>query len=205
MKTLHLYALLFLFQSTFASYAFVGCGYLPSDFTVIGNYTYDSATLTYNCREGDTLLVTYNGTGGGQSYMEDYYFDGVFWGSRLDTFKVYRSGVLQLQQGCGNADYICNRNFTFSLTNSVAELSSTEISMVTYSTGQTKSMNLVIHSSSLTSYDVDLYSLSGQKISELQNATPNTILSLTCVSNSINILRLTDREGRVFSKKVFAF
>jgi hypothetical protein len=205
LKKVHLPAPILAFLLVSFNYASAGCSYLPGGFSVTGNYTYDTTSSTYQFVEGDTLLVTYNGTGMGTGYLEDYYFDGVFIGSRVDTFKVIGSGTFQVQQGClSSVDYSFDCKFAVSLANTIREPVIENVSMRISSAGENNSLNLVLESGLLKNYRIEVYNLTGQKICERQNLLSGEVYSFNCISQSINIIRITDSEGPVFTKKVFA-
>ena len=193
------------FQLVLVFYVYAGCGYLRSDFTVTGNYVYDSVSSTYSCHEGDTLAVIYNGTGGGQGYTEDYYFGGIFLGSRLDTIKIFSNGILQVQQGCSNADYILNRSFIFSSANSVNELSDSNLKISTSYDPETHSISLILKSTTVSNFDIQIYSVSGEKITELQNLSEGINYSLKITMNGLSIVRVNDRKGHIINKKIIVF
>lgn len=181
-----------------------GCGYLPGGFTVTGDYTYDTASSTYLFAEGDTLLVTYNGTGNGTGYLEDYYFDGIFIGSRIDTFEVCKNGMLQVKQGCLNsADHTFDCKFAYSLTSTLDRSNIKDIVTHMYFDTGNNSICLWIESGSANAFSVKVYSITGQAVSEKGNMVSGVMYSLECIPSTLNIIQISDNEGQVSIKKVF--
>lgn len=205
MKTSYRYFFLIFFQLGIGFYAVAGCGYLLSDFSVTGSFTYDSINSTYYCHEGDTLNVIYNGTGGGSGYMEDYYFDGAFIGTRLDTIKIYKSGTLQVQQGCSSPDYIISRNFSFTLANWVNDLLENKYDLNVYYDSETQYINLILKSVTVSSFDITIYSVAGQKTTELKNLYEGVNYSLKNIANGLNIICISDKKGLILTKKIAVF
>lgn len=211
MKPIHKYLLIILLQLSASYYAFAGCSFVPMFPIVVGNYTYDSISSTCYCHDGDTLLFIYNGTGGGDSYVEYYYFNNTLIKSNLligynpDTIKVFRAGIYSVEHGCSaGMTFTHSKTFVFSSVSATSEISIDDRQVNVYFDGATNSINVFLHSETLKYFDVEVFSVTGQKVSESNNLTSDNNYSLPLISNGLNIIRITDRQGKSFIRKVIA-
>ncbi len=211
MKPINKYLLIILLQLSASYYAFAGCSFVPMFPIVVGNYAYDSLSSTCYCHDGDTLLLIYNGTGGGDSYIEFYYFNDTLIKSNLvigynpDTIKVFRAGTYSVEHGClGGMTFTYSKTFVFSSVSATTEIPNDDRQVNVYFDGATNSINVFLRSKTLEYFDVEVFSVTGQKVSESKNLTSDNNYSLPIISNGLNIVRITDRQGKSFIRKLIA-
>ncbi|MES2620866.1 MAG: T9SS type A sorting domain-containing protein [Bacteroidota bacterium] len=203
MKATYLIMLTMILHVSALRQANAGCSFLPVFPVVIGSCTYDTINTTYYCHTGDTLIYIYSGTGGGASYVEDYYFNGTLIGSNLDTIKISEPGVYSIEHGCiGGTTYTYNRTFVFSQVSAATDIPNTINQATAYFDRATNAIVVLLQTETIEYYDVEIFSITGQKISETKNLTSGSGYSLPVMSNGLNIIRITDRQGKALIKKV---
>lgn len=142
---------------------------------VLGNYEYDSLNNLYRFKSGDTLRVYYTGHGGTLPYFEEYYYNGIYIGGTIvDTIKVAEVCTVKIVYGCDDgSDFIQSLHFVNNLQTGQLAQEQKDNSFKTYYNSILGQLHFSFQSEHDDSFDVIVYSSSGQKLNEYMNLKAN--------------------------------